>query len=84
MEIGGFVSAHNLMVSLQVILPTVAFGAIMLAVGSGRVARLLGLRRRPFRSGKRQRPFPQRAAGAPRFLPIPIRPTPQPQVYWKP
>lgn len=77
-------ATHSLFVSLQVILPTAAFGAVILAAGSRRLARLLGLRRRPFRVGKRHRSIPSVGKGAPRLLSAPMRPTPPPRAYSEP
>ena len=68
-------SIQNLLVALQVIVPSALFGAVILAAASSGLARLLGLRRRPFRLGTRSRSVPSHPRRAPGLQPVPVAAT---------
>ncbi len=63
-------TTQSLVVGLQIAIPFGAFAAVILGGASSVFCRLLGLRRRPFRFGRRNRPATPSIRGAAALVPV--------------
>jgi hypothetical protein len=64
------VTTESLVVGLQIAIPFAAFAAVILGGASSVFCRLLGLRRRPFRFGRRNRPATPSIKGTAALVPM--------------